>query len=240
VRTDRAAVVLETGHTEASKLLARWAEQGWLKRIGPGIYLPVPIDALESERVLSDPWLLVPALFDPGFISGWIAAEYWDLTEQIFRDIVVKTCRPLRTREQEVHGVSFVLRHIKEEDHFGTKTVWRSKTRVQVADIHRCVVDMFDEPFLGGGIQHVAECFRAYVQHERADYETLIQYADKLGNGAIHKRLGLLAELQSIDELTEACGERLTTGYAKLDPKLACPRIVTRWRLRVPESWVQR
>ena len=145
VQTDRVAQLLEVGHTDASKLLARWAAQGWLKRVGPGVYLPVTIDALGSDRVLADPWILVPVLFAPGYISGWSAAEHWDLTEQIFNDIVVKTCRPLRSRTRKVHGVSFVLRHIKEEHLFGTKTRWRGQTRVRVADIHRCLVDMLDD-----------------------------------------------------------------------------------------------
>ncbi len=240
VRTDRAAIALQISHGQASKLLARWAQQGWLKRIGPGLYLPVPIDALESERVLSDPWLLVPTLFSPGFVSGWSAAEYWDLTEQIFRDIVVKTCRPLRRRKAEIHGVSFVLRHIKDEHLFGTKVVWRSQTRVLVADLHRCLVDMLDEPLLGGGIVHVFHCFRAYVHHDDADFDKLIESAERLGNGAVFKRLGLLAELEGIDSLVHACKVRLTTGHAELDPSTACPRMVTRWRLRVPESWAGR
>lgn len=173
VQTDRVAQLLEVGHTDASKLLARWAAQGWLKRVGPGVYLSVTIDALGSDRVLADPWILVPVLFAPGYISGWSAAEHWDLTEQIFNDIVVKTCRPLRSRTRKVHGVSFVLRHIKEEHLFGTKTRWRGQTRVRVADIHRCLVDMLDEPYLGGGIQHVADCFRNYIQLSAKALSTL-------------------------------------------------------------------
>ena len=42
---------------------------------------------LDSEQVVQDPWILVPALFAPAYIGGRTAAEHWDLTEQIFRDI---------------------------------------------------------------------------------------------------------------------------------------------------------
>jgi predicted transcriptional regulator of viral defense system len=75
----------------ASKVLARWQQQGWLKRVGPGIYAPIPLDASTTEQVLKDPWVLVPALFAPGYIGGWTAAEHWDLTEQLFRSVFVFT-----------------------------------------------------------------------------------------------------------------------------------------------------
>ena len=240
VQTDRAAEVLTLGRTETSKVLARWSKQGWLKRIGPGKYLPVPIEALESDRVLADPWILVPALFDPGFVTGWSAAEHWDLTEQIFRDVVVKTCRLIRPRRMQVHGISFVLRQINAGNFFGTKLVWRGQTRVSVADRHRCLLDMLNEPLLGGGIQHVADCFGQYLRQEADTCERLIDYGDILANGAVFKRLGFLAEREGMGTLVHACKDRLTSGHAKLDPKLDCPRLVTRWGLRVPDSWTSR
>jgi hypothetical protein len=57
----------------------------------------------------------------------------------------------------------------------------------------------------------------------------------------VFKRLGFLAERESgNDILVEAAKLRLTKGYAKLDPALDCPRLVTRWRLRVPEIWAEK
>ena len=40
------------------------------------------------------------------------------------------------------------------------------------------------------------------------------------------------------DSLIKPCRERLTKGNVALDPTLPCPRIVTRWRLRVPKNWI--
>jgi predicted transcriptional regulator of viral defense system len=193
---------------------------------------------LESNHVLEDPWILVPALFEPAYIGGWSAAEYWDLTEQIFRDIVVMTVGPLRERKKNVHGVSFILRHIPGKHFFGTRTVWRGRSKVSVADPHRTIVDMLREPSLGGGIQHFEDCFIRYLRREDRDLALLVEYADKLVNGAIFKRLGFLAERQRIDLLVQLCRERLTTGNAKLDNRLKCPKLITRWRLFVPETWL--
>jgi len=241
VRIENVETALTVSRTKAAKLLSRWAGQGWLRRVGPGVYVPVQLELRESEQVVQDPWILVPALFDPAYIGGRTAAEHWDLTEQIFRDILVFTARPVRHKTVRSQGVVFSLKHIKKEMMFGTKTVWRGQTRIDVSDIHRTIVDMLADPSTGGGMQHVADCFAQYLQRSDCDQRMLIDYADRLGNGAVFKRLGFLAERHPLgDRLIDAAKLRLTKGYAKLDPFLDCTRLITRWRLRVPKSWISK
>lgn len=241
IHVDDAQSSLGLSRTAASKRLARWAEQGWLRRVGRGAYVRVPLDSLQSELVVEDPWLLVPALFAPAYIGGRTAAEHWDLTEQIFRDVVVLTARPVRRKSVVTQGVTFSVKHIQEHLLYGTKTVWRGRTKVQVSDVHRTIVDMLDDPALGAGIQHVSDCLVRYLAGSARDTDRLLDYAYQLGNGAVYKRLGYLAARASASPaFLEACRDRLTTGYAKLDPSLPCQRLVTRWRLLVPQSWTAR
>lgn len=238
VYIDDAEQVLDITRTQAAKLLSRWTAQGWLRRVGSGAYVPVQLDLLDARHVIEDPWILAPTLFEPCYIGGRTAAEHWDLTEQIFRDILVYTTRSLPHRTVERQGAIYALQHIKPELLFGTKTVWRGQTRVQVSDVHRTIIDMLDEPASGGGIQHVSECFDRYLRGKEADPVRLIEYALRHGNGAIFKRLGFLAEHHEKGRaIAREAQKHLTKGHAKLDPSLECPRLVTRWRLRVPESW---
>jgi len=225
VRVDDAASVLGVSRADAAKILARWTKQGLLRRVGRGAYVSVPIELIESSQVIEDPWVLVPALFGPAYVGGWTAAEHWDLTEQIFREIFVFTARPLRDRRR-VSGI------------FGKKAVWRLHTKVLVSDIDRTMLDLLDDPSVGGGIQHVADCFERYLQQKESRTGRLIEYADRLGNGAVFKRLGFLCErLGTVPDLEEESRARLTKGHAMLDPKLRGDRLITRWKLRVPASW---
>jgi predicted transcriptional regulator of viral defense system len=240
VRVDDVMATLALNRPAAAKTLARWHAQGWLQRVGPGVYTPIPLDALATEQVLDDPWILVPALFDPAYIGGWTAAEYWDLTEQLFRDILVFTAKPLRTRQHVVHGISFALRHIQPIAIFGTRAIWRGRLKVQISDIHRTMIDMLADPSVGGGIRHVADCLAAYLKHKDADPSMLIRYAETLKNGAVFKRLGFLAStFPDQAALVEACRSRLTQGNAKLDPKLPCVKLVKAWRLWIPATWTR-
>lgn len=239
VRIEHAEKALRVSRTEAAKLLSRWAGQGWLRRVGVGAYVPVQLEFLDADQVVDDPWILVPVLFDPAYVGGRTAAEHWDLTEQIFRDIVVYTARRVNRAVVERQGAVFSVRHTGKERMFGTQAVWRGQTKIDVSDIHRTIVDMLDDPAAGGGIQHVADCFGQYMRRPDRDTAKLVSYAELLGNGAVFKRLGFLAERNKDGaELVAASAAHLTKGNALLDPALKCPRLVTRWRLRVPDDWL--
>ena len=237
VRVDDVVSVLDVTRSAATKLLSRWTRQGWLRRVGTGAYAAAQLDSLDSERVLDDPWVLVPALYEPAYIGGWTAAEHWDLTEQLFRPVVVMTTRHVHVKHQMRHGTPFLLRHIHSRKFFGTKAVWRNRTRVLVSDVHRTLVDLLDDPSANGGAQHVDDCLAAYLSRPDRDDTVLIDYAEILDNGAVLKRLGFLVERRGDSRLADACRAGLTQGYAKLDPSLPCPVAVHPWRLRIPSNW---
>ncbi len=240
IRVDDAVRILDIDRGTAAKTLARWTNQGWLRRIERGSYVPASLDSLESEHVLDDPWVLVPALFAPAYVGGRSAAEHWDLTEQIFNDIVVLTTRPLRSKTQRRHGATFTLKHIAPDKLFGTKNAWRVRTKVPVSDVHRTIIDMLDDPAIGGGIQQVADCLGEYLKRPDRQDDRLIEYTERLGNGAVFKRLGFLVEPDpTAKHLVKACLARLTSGNAKLDPALDCPRLASRWNLWIPTRWAR-
>ena len=238
VSVDDVSDILRIERLAASKLLARWNGQGWVRRLRRGFYAPVSIAALGQDQVLEDPWVIVPELFGPACIGGWSAAEHWGLTEQLFRSICVLTTRPLREKEQTIEGIPFVLKHVRPEVLFGMRPVWRGAVRIDVSSPAKTIIDMLDDPAIGGGIRHVADCLAAYFEREDGSSDELLATADQLGNRAVFKRLGFLAErLPGRQDLAAACRERLSQGMAKLDPSVPCRRKVTRWRLWVPPSW---
>ena len=237
---DDVVSTLEISRTAAAQRLSRWVEQGWLTRVGRGAYVAASIDPNGSNRVLDDPWVLVPALFAPAYIGGRTAALHWGLTKQASEDVFVMTARLLRRKDEERQGVRFALKHLDEQKLFGTKIAWRYQTRVPVSDVHRTMIDMLDDPSFGGDIQHVADCLAAYLRRDDRDDGTLVDYAVRLGNGAVFKRLGFLAERLGAGEgLIGSCERHLSGGYAKLDPALRAPSVVSKWRLRMPRRWAR-
>ena len=233
--------ILEMPSTSAAKLLSRWAIKGWLSRVRRGLYIPVPLESPTADIPLEDAWIVADKLFNPCYIGGWSAAEYWDLTEQIFRTVIVLTEQRPRDRKQIIKGTEYLLRTVPVKAMFGLKSVWRGQVKVKVFDPTRTILDMLSDPLLGGGLRSTIDMFRNYLSTEKKDLGLLIKYADQFGNGAVFKRLGFLLEKYAENEqdFIKQCSDRLTAGNTKLDPSLKTERLITRWRLWVPERWVK-
>ena len=152
--------------------------------------------------------------------------------------MAVLTTQMVRKKQLIRHGLTFTLYHIQENKLFGTTPVWRSKSKILISDIHKTMIDMLDNPAIGGGIQHVNDCLLVYLKRADRDNEKLIDYAKRMNNGAIFKRLGFLLEKSNDDSnLIDTCRQHLTTGYAKLDVSLTCSRLISRWNLWITPEW---
>jgi predicted transcriptional regulator of viral defense system len=239
ITNEQASHILGINAGDASKMLSRWNTKGWLSRVTQGLYVPVALEASGTTPPLEDAWQVAAVLYDPCYIGGWSAAEYWDLTEQIFRSTVVMTTQTPRNRKPVLSGSAFLLTTVSKEKMFGLKTVWRDQVKVSVSDPSRTIIDMLSDPRLGGGIRSVQDMFRNYLQSEAKDLPRLIAYADQLGNGAVFKRLGFLLEKNIPEEtsIMAQCLDRLTKGNARIDPKLPATTLITKWRLLVPQDW---
>lgn len=239
VSVGEAASILGVSRVAAAKMLARWASKGWLSRVRRGLYVAVPLESRTADIALEDPWLIADRLYAPCYIGGWSAAEYWDLTEQIFRTIVVMTTQKPRDRSPVIKGTNFLLRTLQETAMFGLKPVWRGQVKVSVSDPSRTILDVLNDPLLGGGLRSTVDFLTNYLKSDKRDLDLVIDYADRLGNGAVFKRMGFLLErlVPDAQDAIKACRTRMTKGNANLDSTLDCDRLVTRWRLWVPAGW---
>lgn len=241
ISVEQAATSLGISSNEASRKLSRWAQKGWVSRVQRGLYVPVPLESRTAEIALEDPWIIANKLYAPCYIGGWTAAEYWDLTEQIFRSVAVFSTKKPRNWKPVVKGSMFILRTIPPKALFGTKPIWRGSVKVNVSDPSRTVLDMLMDPRLGGGLRPTVDAFRAYLKSSSKDINLLVSYSKRLGNGAVFKRLGFLLERLAPTETSaiEICRSQMSTGNAKLDPSLKAKRLSTRWRLWIPEYWTK-
>jgi len=239
IRVRDAMEALGVDRTHAAKLLAGWHKQGALRRVARGLYVPVSPTSLGQSQVLDDPWILVPELYEPGYIGGWSALEHWELTEQLFRSVCVLTNKRTTSGERQHQGVKFYVKHIPEKSIFGMRSLWRESKKLLISDPHKTVLDIIQDPYLGAGLQHMMDCLRAYrdAYDSEQDHAQLLGYVHRAGNGALFKKLGFLAETLEFNQIfAEECAKNLTTGYAYLDKRVSNARLVTRWRLWVPKG----
>lgn len=221
----------------ANQILSRLARKGWLQRLKYGAYSVVPLSSSIPKPVIEDAWSIAMDIFRPAFISGWSAAEHWDLTEQIFNSVSVVTMVNQRKAEQVIGGVRFRTRTLTEERFFGTKTVWFGSNPVEIADPSRMVIDILDLPRFGGGGRYTIDIIRQYWLSETRDPDLLLDYAMRYKRGSVFKRLGFLTEEARApvsEEWIHACRNNLSKGISYLDPDgPATGKIISKWNLRI-------
>jgi predicted transcriptional regulator of viral defense system len=229
--------ILNCNRAYANTMLSRLAAKGWLQRVGPGKYLMVPISSLTPDPAIEDTWSLAMKLYEPAFLSGWTAAEHWDLTEQMFNSLSIISIKKVRNTDQLIGGLKFKIRVIDKNRFFGFKSIWNGSKKIEIADPSRLIIDIMDSPAFGGGGRHCIDVFSNYWRSELYDADLLLQYAERYNKGVIFKRIGFLAEKLKApvsENWVNRCLAKISQGVSMLDPDGSQNgKINSKWRLKI-------
>ncbi|MBI5150742.1 MAG: type IV toxin-antitoxin system AbiEi family antitoxin domain-containing protein [Candidatus Omnitrophica bacterium] len=220
-------------------ILAYLVRKGWLSRVRRGLYISVPLGTVNPQEYKEHPWIVVDRVFGPCYIGGWSAAEHWELTDQIFNSLVVFTLRKFKNTRMNIQGTDYVIKRISKKYFGKTKVVWVENIKVQVSDPLQTIVDILDDPFIGGGMRNVADIVQEYFKSQHRNDDEIVKYIDRKNNRTVYKRLGFLIEFFSIDaaKLKESCKERISAGFSLLDPTIeAKGAFNSKWNLRINVS----
>jgi len=133
--------------------------------------------------------------------------------------------------------VTYRLIRVTPRKFFGIIERTAGERRFSVTNREKTLVDALDRPDLCGGIRQVMEMLPA-AEVEWGKVET---YIEKMGSGAIYKRMGFIVEflgekarIPGRERRLSAWRSRLTGGYAPLEPgsRLSGPAN-NRWLVRV-------
>jgi predicted transcriptional regulator of viral defense system len=219
----------------ASSLLHKAARRGLVSRLKPGVFVIVPPELGSTFEYAADPYLTVTRLAGsaPCFISHASAMELHRMVTQ--PQLVVFASSAKRLRSRTVHNTEFRFVFIKPEHYFGTMKHWVTKQEsVDISDLERTVVDGLRQPEYCGGVTEVAKGL--WMRHQDMQAAKLVDYALRLGTGAVLRRLGYLLEHYAIAPQSDLARLRdaLSETYVPLDPLL--PKegtYVRRWRLQL-------
>jgi predicted transcriptional regulator of viral defense system len=233
------AEVLGVSTQESGRLLARWCNSGWVYRAKRGVYLPVPLPSTSTTPVVEEPFLLAESIYGPGYIGGFSAVKYWDLSEQIIETVTYFTRKKVKDRHPVHAGVTFRLKTVPEHKVFGLKTVWVGSKRVYVSDPTKTIIDLLDDPRLVGGMAIVNDILAEYLDSEHYDFECLMSYIEKIRNKTVYKRLGFLlnTSFPANEDQLSLLRSRISKGYSDFDPSTASTCTVPEWRLKTSQSW---
>lgn len=230
--------ILRISSPLARKYVFRWAQNGWIQRIHRGVYLALGLTTEDNSAAYQDPWVIAEGLFSPCYIGGWTAAHHWGFTDQLFNQTLILSTRPALSRKKSLGGFEFVLKKISSQQMFGLEAVWKDRLKVFISDPHKTIIDILDNPLLGGGIRSVTDILWNYLQFSQKDLNLLWEYALKMENRTIFKRLGYLLSILEYENLPfiEKCRSHISKGYSMLDPSIKEGKFIRKWALHVPNQ----
>ncbi|MCC6998938.1 MAG: transcriptional regulator [Deltaproteobacteria bacterium] len=219
----------------ARSLVAGLVNRGLATRLQPGLFILVPPELGREREYLGNPYLVARELADtPDYYVSHASAM--DLHRMVTQpQLTVFVTSPKAIRPRTVLGTEFRFVRCRPRDLFGIGELWVTKTeRVRVSDLERTVIDGLRLPEHCGGFTEVAKGF--WMRRDAIAIPKLVDYALRLGVGAVVRRLGLLLETFEIDAPAELARLRaaLSATYATLDPTLPAEGPwLSRWRLRL-------
>lgn len=232
------ASALEIDENAAARKLSLWSKSGWVRRVRRGLYISVPVEAQNPSMWSDDALVVANEVWSPCYFSGWTAARHWSLTEQVFRPTVVKTPNRVRTSKIKFLDHDYLVNHVDPIlMKWGLKNEWVDGVRLSFSDPARTVIELLDDPRLGGGIRHTAEILSTYLDDNGPS--KLVTYAERFGNRTVFKRLGYLLEVMYKDfpDAISVCHDNISEGFSKLDPgQTKNGQRIARWRLFVNTS----
>lgn len=219
----------------ARNLVHKAQQRGLVTRLKPGLYNLVPFELGRTTEQIDSPYIIASQLAGaaPYFLSHGTALELHRMVTQPNFTMYVSCMR--RVRPQTVGGYDYRFVHINAEQEFGVVKHWIDKERfVMISDMERTIIDGLRHPAFVGGITEVAKGL--WMKREVLKVERLVDYARRLGVGAVVRRLGYLLEHYDLADTSaiEPLHDMLTATYQRLDPLLPTEgAFLSRWRLQL-------
>jgi predicted transcriptional regulator of viral defense system len=221
--------------TSARSFARKLVDRGVAARLKPGLYVLVPFELGRERQYPGNPLVVAREIVhgEEYYLSHATAMEIHGMTTQPQLVVMVSTPKP--RRPVTTLGVEFRFVRCRRKHLFGLTDHWVTKQeKVRVSDLERTIIDGLKQPEHCGGLTEVAKGL--WMRREDVNADRLVQYAKRIGVGAVVRRLGFLLETYKLAAAPELDRLRnaLTSTYVRLDPILPAEgKRLRRWRLQL-------
>ena len=229
---NEAAKLLGIPNTTVSQIVHRLVEKQKLLRIEKAKYLVIPPAAWKSGEYTEEGIVIASQLIKPYYLSYWTALQFYGWTEQPSRTIFVATQK--MKLPVELKGITIKFVRLKQSRFFGYSEHWVDTHKIAVADKEKTIADCLDQPRYAAEIVEVAKGI--WNGRKDIDLSKVIEYAVRMENVSIVKRLGFLLDTFEIwpARLRKEALELVTPSTVLLDPnKNEAGFICADWHVRV-------
>lgn len=178
--------------------------------------VPLDVGVKGADSFIRHNFVIASSLAKPYYIGFWSTLNYYGFSEQIPRTTFVATTqivKPLEILDSNYYFVELVKRKF-----FGIKRIEIDRRKINISGPDKTMVDCLDHLEHCGGIDELARAI--YFSHQELKLRRMKNYAVKMNNVTVLKRLGYILDKTGLLGNYEAIfeGFRPSQGYSLLDP----------------------
>jgi predicted transcriptional regulator of viral defense system len=216
---DARRALMATPVAHVRQFLHRLQRKGWIERIRPGLFAVVPLSSGAGRTPQIHEFLIAMELAKPAAIAYFSAMNHHGFTEQLPHVVYVATSHRVPRPVRESLGVTFRIVVLRPKRFFGLQKSWVDQKPFMITDPERTIIDALDLPKNVGGMGTVVSALRN--SWDELNQERLREYAARIGNSGVAKRLGFLMESLGVgDPGALRSAVKFGSGFVRLDPTL--------------------
>lgn len=221
--------------SSARSFVRKLVDRGIATRLKPGLFILVPFELGKERQYFGNPFVVAREIMngEDYYISHATAMDIHGMLTQPQLVVVVTT--PIPRRSLIIMGVEFRFVRCQRKHLFGLIEHWVTKQeKVRVSNMERTIIDGLKQPEYCGGLTEVARGL--WMRQQDLNVDRLVQYAKRIGVGAVVRRLGFLLETYEMarQQDLEPLRNGLTATYVRLNPVLPAEgKHFRRWRLQL-------
>ena len=181
---------------DAKKMMSSLIKKKWVLPLKRGLYAIVPLDVgvKGADSFILHNFVIASHLVEPYYIAYWSALNHHGLSEQIPRTTFIATTKPkmpLTILDSDYYFVA-----IEKRKFFGSQEIEIEDWKVSISTPEKTIADCLDHPEHSGGIDEVAKAI--YFNHKDFDLAKVYEFAKRMENLTILKRLGYILETANL------------------------------------------
>lgn len=182
-------LLLELNQTQTYNLIKSLKKKNHIEIIKKGLY------CIEGTNEM----IIAPRVSYPAYISFLSALNYYELTDQISKKIILATT--IRKKHKD-----YIFVTLKNKRFFGYTKI----DNIIIAEKEKALIDSLLLPKYSGGIKTIIDCFKIDLNKKK-----LYDYAIKIESKSVLRRLGYILERLNIKFNYKL---KIGKGYELLDP----------------------
>lgn len=224
---------LNTTYNNAKKIASKLNKKGWLDRIDRGKYLIIPLEAGTESIYTEHEFVIASNLISNYYIAFLSALNFHGMTEQTPFTVFVAATE--RKKNRTIHDIPYNFIKIDKKKFFGYEKYAVASSQINISVPEKTIIDSLDHLEYSGGIIEVVKGLNE--KRDELNIDKMVNYAVKINNGAVVKRLHFLMDFLNFDipnDVENKLINNYSDSYSLLDNTLSDKgKYRSKWKLRI-------